>query len=298
MCHINILIRAKTNKNEEVCSFLQTITARSYDSNSDGDGVFYSGTQKVYKSEKKLSMVNHLEDIKKSQIIISHQRLATSGKEEKYTHPFESEEFVMVHNGVVSQKASQGHSDTHNMFEEFLQTYKDSKETKREDMVIDAIKKCGKEWDSGSYSIALYDKVNNFMYYFRNSCTINCYETGEYSFITTSSSNDKYLSLISDETFNSYNLDTYKIYKYWTKKDSWVWSLMGEIEHQPPKQSSWGGYKFNRYAPTEEDEDSYLVNDLGTCYFCNKHTSRVSVYNQQYICKNCSKGYMGMLEYE
>jgi predicted glutamine amidotransferase len=303
MCHINILVRSKLKDSDKVCGFFQTITTKSFDTNKDGDGVFFSGTNKVYKSENKLNYVEYLEDFKKAHTIISHQRFSTSGKTEDYTHPFESDELIMVHNGVVGTKAKDGHSDTYIMFQEFKSEFAVETGTRTERMTK-AIKKCGKDWDNGSYSIAIFDKVEQSMYYFRNGCCINCYEDADYSFITTSAVNDEFLTMIQKEKGKSYTLETYKIYKYAIKGDRYVWSDLGAIE-RVPFQTTYSnsvvakkaGYDYSDYDIDDPDEFT-MCEYTQSCIYCGIQTPRQCVASYEHICKQCSLHKIGDYTHE
>jgi predicted glutamine amidotransferase len=122
MCNINILVRRRDANIDKEVAFMQTVTTLSYDSNNDADGVFFSDGL-VMKSSDKLNLISLREHFVTSKMVMTHQRIATSGKEEQYHQPFTSEEFAFMHNGIVSSFATGGHSDTHNMFQTFLKYF-------------------------------------------------------------------------------------------------------------------------------------------------------------------------------
>lgn len=194
MCNINVLIKntERTEEPRNYVSLLEQATGHSYITNNHADGVWFSGSGLLVKQDDKIQLSNFKEHIEKSRVIICHQRISTSGFNAKYHHPFMSDNFVMVHNGVVSSKAKEGHSDTHVLFEEvnaaFTTIEKETKELPeytRHEAVMKTIKKVFDELH-GSYSICLFDRVSGALYYFKNyGCSITVLKTDDMMYIGT-----------------------------------------------------------------------------------------------------------------
>lgn len=249
MCNLNILIKTKNNpKNES--SFLMATTSHSFISNNDGDGIFLNN--KVVKSKEKINIFNYLKDITKSKFILSHQRLSTSGFSEDYIQPFESKEFILVHNGIINDFLKETGSDTHGFFNDFVY-YFNSLNGNRDENIVKTIKVL-LDKTNGSFSIALFDKKANVIYYFKNrSTSIYFYESKNYLYITTNFQNDKFLSILNQE-FKSLIVEDYKIYKIHIKEKIKI-DVIGEIKKEKIKNDynyGWGlkswdcdEYKFN-----------------------------------------------------
>jgi len=198
MCHINALIQKEPNKN--VTPFLMAITSNSFATNSDGEGFYCDKENLTYKSDSKIDYNNFSSQLSESKIIITHQRLSTSGKSKKYHHPFMSDDFVLVHNGVLSRYAYGNHSDTFGLFKNINKMFRKDKSQNREQKLFNIIKKLFKT-DEGSYSILILDRITNKIYYFKDKSTrISVYKNDDFMFITTSYNNNRLISLLSTKS--------------------------------------------------------------------------------------------------
>ena len=118
ICNLNLIIKKKKVETTQMLGFLTSTTLRSYLKNSDGDGVYFSSSKRLIKGKKKINLCLYPQSIRKSKFILTHQRISTSGYEEKYTQPFKSkkENFVLLHNGIMNQFKDTLGSDTFGYF--------------------------------------------------------------------------------------------------------------------------------------------------------------------------------------
>lgn len=189
------------------------VSAVSYNSNSDGDGLSVDG-EILAKSENKVNLMPYREIIEGGKTFLSHQRWSTSGLSEAYTQPFAKSEFILLHNGVLNGLSSE-HSDTYNLFVLFKKAFVEvSKwESVRKKAIVKTIKRVFKEV-SGSFSIALYDKMERKTYYFKNDRTnihgwVNT--SKDVLYLTTESDNGKFLTIFNDE-WKEVDITDLKIY--------------------------------------------------------------------------------------
>jgi len=233
MCNLNIFIKTfKKNgdKLNNLTNFLNCSTSTSFIMNNDGDGVYFDFEDKLIKSKNKINFINHKNLIRKSNFILSHQRLATHGLSHKYTQPFKSEEFVLLHNGILSEFAKKNYSDSWGFFKEFQKGFKKSKEQTREKKIRQTIKNLLKE-KTGSFSIAIYDKIEKVIYYFKNSSTnMSFYRTKnkQECYLATNKMNEDFLSQYGK--FNSSSFYDYKIYKIYIEDNKILFSIIGTIK--------------------------------------------------------------------
>jgi len=206
MCNINILI-TKSNKNKEIKNvFLSYLNAcaSSYATNTDGDGYFCNG--KIKKSFNFLNRFNLLSDFKKSKIIISHQRIATSGYTENNLQPFSSERFVFVHNGILDSEkyySDATKSDSLNFFNLFLIEFEKNKD------ILKTLKKLFTN-EYGYYSIAILDRLKNTLYYIKNAtANISFYLVNNNSLYITTKENNK---IFFNEPIKEYEIKNNTLY--------------------------------------------------------------------------------------
>jgi predicted glutamine amidotransferase len=211
MCNINALYARNGKKNNTV-PFLMAVTSNSFASNRDGEGIFTNFNNKVVKSKDKIDYFSMKDIIEKSNVVITHQRLSTSGFELKYNHPFEDKEFIIVHNGIINHFKEGEGSDTYGFFKKFIITFKKMKGD-RENRILKTIKTLFDE-DLGSYSILIYDKVTKLSYYFKDSTTrISFYRNKDFLYITTEDSNSLFLNLLNCGKFNELIVEDRAIYR-------------------------------------------------------------------------------------
>ena len=276
MCNINTLFIK--NKLKNMTQFMMAVSSHSFTTNKDGEGIYISSTDTVHKSMQKLNLFEFKNEIEKSNVLISHQRLSTSGFELEYNHPFENENFVMVHNGVINQFKNGTGSDTFGFWEIFNKEFnKITSHQSRENKVKRIIKKLFKK-DKGSYSILIYDRKTNNSFYFKgdNYPPIHFFENDECLFVTTNEHNGTFLSMLTNKDFNELKIKDRTIYKI-TKgfKVQEIAKLAKQKQHfvyQKPKETQHTLSTFAGY----------------TCVDCGKQIHDI-VYEQdsEKLCDNC-----------
>jgi len=205
MCNINLIIKKDGIPSKKVVDLMNVMTYSSYLKNKDGDG-FY--TLKNNRTLKHIEKSTNKIKIKspKEWFICSHQRYTTSGHDEKYTHPFETEDFVLVHNGVFYNLGSNGASDTSEFVEKLQENY-----SKKKGMV-EAIKKTVSKVQ-GYFSVVVYDKNDKQVYYFKDEgASISLIENKDYFILSTSDSNLDYVNYEMEWDEQQYTLKNNKIY--------------------------------------------------------------------------------------
>ncbi len=219
MCNLNIIIKrenAISDKHDliKLRDFLNKVTTKSYENNSDGDGVYIIDT--IVKSKNKVDINKFKEMLKQTNIILTHQRLATSGLTEEYTQPFQEHNFVLAHNGIINTFLEEVGSDTFGFFNQFIDNFKSLKKTKatREEKIIKSVKKLLDKLEYGSFSISLYDKKSKNLYYFKNDSTdIHFFRSDKMLYITTEEDNIQFLQNLEGKfkKVKIKNLDIYRI---------------------------------------------------------------------------------------
>ena len=250
ICNLNLIIKKKKVETTQMLGFLTSVTLKSYLKNSDGDGVYFSSNKRLIKGKKKINLCLYPKSICKSKFILTHQRISTSGYEEKYTQPFKSkkENFVLVHNGIMDQFKGTVGSDTFgyffNYFLEEFRTLKGSREKKIIDSINNTLKDC-----IGSYSIGLFDIKRNVLYYFKNqSRYITFYKSDDDNllYITSNEDNKQYLEFFN-RNFSEIEIKEKRIYKI-TIGDSIIVKKVGKIKETPNIRSSYQcGKPYNSY---------------------------------------------------
>lgn len=193
-----------------------SVTSSSYANNSHGEGIYFSEDDLLVKGYDKIKLTKYMKQVMRASFIITHQRIATSGYEEEFVQPFNDtkNEFVLAHNGIMSEFTGKVGSDTWGFFNQFIALFQNLKGN-REQKIKKAIKKLLDGKNYGSYSIVLYDKKDKILYYFKNSTTyIHFYKAtnGEKLFITTECDNETFLSMF-DEKFVEKDIDDLGIYR-------------------------------------------------------------------------------------
>lgn len=292
MCNLNVLIRyKKTNEIRKIAGFLMAVTSNSYAYNSDGDGVYFNSGLLV-KQKDKINILDYIEQISDSSVIIAHQRLATSGLTTKYTQPFENNDFVMAHNGIINDFLAGEGSDTWGFFNRFIETFEKSDIKDRTERITKSIKELLDKLENGSYSIIIYDKATNELYYFKNALTnISFYSNSDYMYITTSQSNSTYLTLFNNK-FRELKVKNHCIYKLTLNNEQKI-KKVGKIHHEEQKKITVNTafYENNRYKDfwqDKEEDETILTYSGGQCVRCGSQTNSVSVEDNKYLCNSCS----------
>lgn len=274
MCQLNCLFIKK--KQNDITSFIQSIMAAGFLNNNHGCGIYTSSDNIVRKSDDLINGFEIKEQIENSKVILTHQRYATSGHSIEYHHPFESNEFLVLHNGIMNQFLKDKGSDTSGFFEDFQIEFNLLKGS-REQKIIDTINKLFKD-GQGSYSILIYDKISKLSYYFKNTPEINFYRNKDYLFVTTNSDNQVFLSLLGTDFIEldiqpriiyriENNLQVFRLEKMpeiIRKKDNGI-TIKGN--HSLFDYSKYGNFKNWDIEETEED---FSDKTLPICSECNQ----------------------------
>lgn len=214
MCNLNILVRtAPEIERSNIAAFLQSVTSHSFIHNNDGEGFYSNG--KVVKGLSKINYFRYSNLLSDSQIIITHQRLSTSGFYARYTQPFTSAEFIIAHNGILYDFIKGEPSDTHNFFKTFLLRFEKDNFSSREQRIITIIRDIlGNSEYLTSFSIILLDKITNILYYFKNSNTnIHFFKSKGILYITTNDENKHLLELLPNQVFKERKIADNTIYR-------------------------------------------------------------------------------------
>jgi len=183
MCNINI-IKNKTGKNKNLLGLLNTMTQNSFYYNNDGEGfIALTDTNQVFigKSAEKIKYKNP-----NFKTIITHQRKSTSGYSFNNIHPHETEHFLLIHNGIVHNDNTIEKSDSRIYVEDL------EKEYNKTGNVVQAIKRLSKK-TMGSYSIVIFDKKTQDIYYYKEFMTNMFYvDTKDILIMSTSEANVAY----------------------------------------------------------------------------------------------------------
>ncbi len=183
MCQIQLIFNTDKEKlnNTDINEFIKLMMLGNVN-NSDSFGYFNSFIE--YKDSGDFVLENlDLRLLKESNFVIGHNRYATGNAEAKKNrnnHPFIFNDFVLVHNGVIdnNKELRNKYNMRHKIkTDSFTVLYmiskefeKDNSRISREKKIIKAIKKTTKQLD-GSYSIFLYDRREDQVYYFKNAMT-------------------------------------------------------------------------------------------------------------------------------
>ena len=209
MCNINIVMRR--SKRLDITPFLMAVSSNSFASNDNGEGIWTDSDNQTIKNDNKIDYYTLRNKINDSNTIITHQRISTSGHVLEFNQPFQNQDFVFVHNGVINKFLKAKGSDSWGFWLSFNETFK-KKKMLRDFAIIETIKELLND-ESGSFSIFIHDKVQGRSYYFKNSSTdIHFYRHLGILYITTNSANERFLTLLGDGKTKELEIKDYKIY--------------------------------------------------------------------------------------
>jgi hypothetical protein len=310
MCTINAVVLPKNRKaSVEILGVLEQATALGYKTNNHGEGAFFNGTGKLVKGDRKILFVTHAEDVAKSNVIITHQRWATSGHTSKYHHPFENDDFILVHNGVMHTFVKEGHSDTHNMFETFTDLFsKTDANLKRVDRTVLAIQETFAK-KSGTYSVLIYDKKTGVTYYTKESSTRINFVRAYDALIISTEDLEKYLP----ENTVEIDIKPQKVYAMFpTSEDVFE---MGEVEeykyvapvtttvHRPHNHSNRFQYRKQRGSAQTTPKYAGIgkrtkCKGKDNCTVCKIRVKYLftSDHDDERLCKFCDEALRGLPE--
>jgi len=228
MCNINMVMTKSRKEDKTLTEYINVASYESYQHNSDGDGYFGLGKRFVLKKSKDKIKVKS----NNFNFICSHQRWATSGNDEKDVHPFKTDNFVLVHNGVFSDLGNKKKSDTR-VFVEMLD--KEYNKLKGKNRMVKAIQNTTKQI-RGGFSIFVYDRHTKKVYYFKENGTSMYYlENKKYVVMSTKKSNLEYAKYHFGIKEEIMTLGADVIYDVFDN-----FSEVGSFEVKPYE---WGGWK-------------------------------------------------------
>lgn len=303
MCNLNIIIKHKVGvfTNKSIPAFLMGVTKNSYTNNDDGDGIFLNSHNILIKGKRKVNLYKYENQIRESDIIITHQRIATSGMKVKYTQPFSNKDFILAHNGVISEVIKGDESDTYSLFKNFVKLFNKSK-GERNKRIVDAITESINSISYGSYSIVIYDKKTKALYYFKNNNTfIHFYRSKNVLFITTNWNNETFLKILHTEDFKDLKIEDNIIYKISVKKNITI-RKAGKLKETKNVYY----YDYSKDDKKDKDNDNFKLDDIdykdnyesnpafkevmfsdGVCVECDKRAHKMFVATFEHICDEC-----------
>lgn len=180
MCEIQFIKRLNSNLTIEDITEFKTLMSLGSMTNDDAFGIFNDKVliKQIGKFDKNSLKRIDINKLLQSNFLIGHNRFKTTGEASHNfnNHPFILNDFVLVHNGMINNyntlKKNYGinhkiETDTFIilwLINHYFQSYHHENRQKR---IIKAIKKTTKKL-IGSYSVFLYDKITNNIYYFKN----------------------------------------------------------------------------------------------------------------------------------
>jgi hypothetical protein len=214
-------------------------------------------------------------------------------------------DFVVVHNGIINhfkdnQDTANNHSDTFAFFNVFNKMFnKRIKDNNNRNVVITEIIKELFEADKGSYSIFIYDRINNKGYYFKDSVTnIHIYKSKDYLYITTNDKNNLFLTMLNQK-FIEYDIKKRIIYDINIEKLG-VYNLFEWKNTTTQHNYSTSNKKNKKKKQQQSNKDNFSLNnysydnsgfmDYIQCSSCNQVIiGVVNVKNNNYYCEECIK---------
>ncbi len=191
MCNLNFIWKRNNRKSKKVTSLMNILSWASYQKNDDGDGIVTENYNIIKQNEKYVIKKPH-------SFILSHQRLATSGKNDDMIQPLESDNFIIAHNGVINELGDKDKSDTYEYLMKLEEEYKNCKD------IIKTIQNVNKTI-RGSFSILLIDKNTKKLYYYKESHT-KMYMTKNDDFVVMSTKEENI-----DYAMTYLNMDSKKL---------------------------------------------------------------------------------------
>lgn len=181
MCQIQFIRRrAGSLTQRDVAEFFKLMELGSID-NDCAFGFF--NDQVFYKDKGRFNLASFREHEKllTGNFLVGHNRLATTGEKEKQcnNHPFEKNDFVLVHNGIIGNNTvlrtefnirSPIETDSYVILWLIDYYFQESGTKDRRQGIVTAIKKTTQKL-LGSFSVFLYDRVSDGLYYFKNNQT-------------------------------------------------------------------------------------------------------------------------------
>ncbi|TRZ52335.1 MAG: hypothetical protein D4S01_03160 [Dehalococcoidia bacterium] len=294
MCNLNILIRKKNfpltrDSIQRLNGFMMSVSSNSYIGNDDADGVYFNSGL-LQRQVNKINFSRYLSQTALSNVIISHQRISTSGMEAKYTQPFHRDGFILAHNGIMGGYATAKESDTFVFFERFIKEFKKCKAKKRDTKIKKAFDICLNS-RADRYSIVLYDKKTGDVYYIKENYTMmNWYEDTDMIYMTTSNSNGKFIPMLGRKVVK-FTLKADELYKITPQEDYIELRGLGQvgIKPEPPVKPRVFGLEklMGIQKGVDEDEELVELQFDQQCEFCHALTPFFCEKHAMVVCQDC-----------
>tara|TARA_R100000742_G_C4261662_1_gene79463 strand:- start:68 stop:1060 length:993 start_codon:yes stop_codon:yes gene_type:complete len=207
-----------------------------------------------------------------SKFLIGHNRLATTGceKNNKNNHPFETSNLMLVHNGVISNHSSLKGNFALDYAEEtdsaiiihLIEAY-----LEQDYSIEDAIKETAESLQ-GSYSVMVYHKPDDRIFYFKNSSTSFAFmktvtKTGKVS-LYGSTKTQNLVNCYNWEKDGMFDIDSLRNRAYAEPEAGIIYEMdkkgmnIDEVGKFSPSTSKWGGNLYvgnsaTRYYGTDWD---------------------------------------------
>jgi len=185
MCNINVVFNRRKVDDVRVNELMNVMSFNSFLNNSDGEGFISLSGKKVLSTDRSRGKIIY--SGKPSYFLATHQRIATSGKNDANIHPHPTENLILLHNGIFSGKGDKDESDTR----QYLRLLDDTYIANGGD-IVKSIKDVSKIV-SGTYSILVYEIKTGKFFYFKEDCT-NMYVVAndDWLVLSTNYNNIKY----------------------------------------------------------------------------------------------------------
>lgn len=297
MCNLNILVKTDDYKKTRDSDFLNFYNSACYNSfvyNNDNEGFYFDYKNTLLTSDKKINLFDNKTLFYESNFILGHQRFSTSGFKIDYAQPFKKQDFVLLHNGVLSDYAKEGHSDTFNLFENFIKHFnRYEKQFKRDTAIKNAILKILKN-KSGSYSIGIFDIKTKNLFYFKNSSTrinVNIHKNKKALYMTTEEENINFLN-ICDEDFNKFEIKDFSIYKINIKKNKISLNLCVTYKQEktnPNSKKQYFDWQTNIFSLDDIKTQNLIkkTDKKNKCIICGKETHNTKDLTGWVYCDEC-----------
>lgn len=288
MCEIQFIKPLKEKiKTQDIDEFITMLQVGSF-SNPHAFGL--TNGEIIFKRKGLVNLKGfNLNVLRNSTFLLGHNRYKTTGNAENNfnNHPFKLKNFVLVHNGIISNDTdlrekfkieSKEKTDSYVILWLIDYYYKKSTKKTHFKRVIEGIKKTASKLE-GSFSVFLYDKSEKNLFYFKNSDTNFIFlehKDKEKHVLIGTTDQDKlnYLYMeegyiINEKARTEYEILDNHIYlinddeilkdcgKFKAKKSNFTSYNYGQYTEQDFKDS----YSWENYGRTEAKED-YTINEI------------------------------------
>ena len=203
MCNINLIYRKDRKDLFDLSKYMNTASWASYTSNDDGNGVFALSHAKTTLLKQK----NFFTFNKACYFLATHQRLTTSGLSVGNTHPHETSNLILMHNGIFADLGNADKSDSRFYANKLEKAFQDNGFN-----LVKAIQEVSLQV-GGSYSILVYDKMHKKMYYYKESSTkMFKVEDSRYLVMSTRKDNLEFAKICLGITTKIKEVEPLKIY--------------------------------------------------------------------------------------